>query len=81
MQNEEAKTELDTNFLKFAPIYFLYDRDIEKSARISVVLREKFLGNKPITEENLSGLINVRVFFVFCIFFLANLFNSFLVTV
>lgn len=50
------------NFAKLAPIYFLYERDITKSAHISTVLKDKFLGNKTISEENLPGLVSVRDF-------------------
>lgn len=61
LRNLDIKNDLDANFTKLAPKYFSY-LDTDRSPSIASVLREKFLGNKPITEENFPGLISVRVF-------------------
>lgn len=50
---------MDSNFSKIAPIYFLYERDTERSAQISTILRDKYLGNQTFTEDTLPGLANV----------------------
>lgn len=60
IRNETLRLEMDTNFAKWAPISFLYERDSPKSNSISKKLRKIFLKEKIEDHRSLSSLNNVR---------------------
>lgn len=57
LRNDTLRTDLDKNFNTLAPILFLYEGEAEKYRNRSQLLREKFLGNEPLSlERSLLGL-------------------------
>lgn len=60
MQNDTLYEQMSTNFNNLAPICFLYERDTEKSNRISNALRSKFLtSSRSETALSVTGLNHV----------------------
>ncbi|KXJ73122.1 hypothetical protein RP20_CCG016470 [Aedes albopictus] len=56
LRNDTLRNELDTNFDKLAPVLFLYD-DYPNRLNITRQLREKFLGDEPLSlNRSLQGL-------------------------
>lgn len=60
IRNETLRAEMNTNFTKWAPISFLYERDSPKSIAISKKLRKAFLKEEIEDHRSLLNLNNVR---------------------
>lgn len=59
IRNDTLRDEMNINFDKWAPICFLYERNTEKSKRISQQLKKNFLNENIEDERSLMKLNNV----------------------
>lgn len=73
IQNETLRLEMDQNFLKWAPICFLYEQDTPKSNLISHQLRQNFLKEQI---EDHRSLLNLNNVIMLCILFSLNVCNN-----
>lgn len=73
IQNETLRLEMDQNFLKWAPICFLYEQDTPKSNLISHQLRQHFLKEQI---EDHRSLLNLNNVIMLCIVVSLNVCNN-----
>jgi hypothetical protein len=59
IQNATLLKQLSDNFEKYAPICFFYGRETKRSKQISTTLRKFYLGDEPLSNASLSGLLKV----------------------
>lgn len=60
IRNKTLRTEIDTKFMKWAPICFLYERDTPKSRIILTQQRQHFLKMQIEDHRSLLNLNNVK---------------------
>jgi hypothetical protein len=59
IQNATLLKQLSDNFEKYAPICFFYGRETKRSKQISTTLRKFYLGDEPLSNASLSGLLKM----------------------
>ncbi|RZC31840.1 COesterase domain containing protein [Asbolus verrucosus] len=59
LSNATLLKEYNSNFEKYAPISFLYERGTEKSRQVSRAIRKFYLDDQPLSNASLTGLANV----------------------
>lgn len=67
IRNETLRNEMNVNFEKWAPICFLYERNSEKSKKVSKHLKKQYHLHGNIEDERtLLKLNHVQIFRAFC---------------
>lgn len=60
VNNQTYLDEINSNFEKWAPVAFVYEKDTEQSRKVSRGLKKAYFNDKPIDKSQFDNLSKVR---------------------